>query len=424
MIRTLLPQRHWFPLTIVVTLVLAFLPVGLQATQPAPGADLPTIKLDALDPYRWSLSELFVAPGQTIVITNRGVLSHDFTVPEWGMQVDLPTLEPVEIVVPLDLQPGDQFSFFCSEPGHQANGQKGVVTVVSAEEAIANAATADTRGDSSRVVVETRDNFSWSPSAFSISPGQFIEVRNTGVLEHHFVVDAWNINVTVSAGEVQLVQAPMEITEGEVFTFYCSVPGHQAGGMEGTITVVATAPLEGGPSPGGADRRGEPNIDQFLPDASVLGTGWELVRTGNARSVLANYDNVSAKVFPGEGRGATYVGPSGSRATIVVLPFAPAGIPTNQVEDAVVNVQLLLMVDWDADLRDSSSLNLISPPAGCEVANRQSGITRIYTLPAGSTVCQLRTAGIAIFVAIEGVYGEVSGVAAADQLVIRLLEAA
>jgi len=417
-------RSHGFTITVVVALILTFLPIRAIAAQPAPGAELPTIELDALDPYQWSVSEVFAAPGQTIVITNRGVLAHDFTVPEWGMQVSLPTLEPVEVVVPLDLQPGDQFSFFCSEPGHQANGQEGVVTIISAEDAIARAASTDTGSDSGRVVVETRDNFSWTPSSFTIAADQFIEVRNTGVLEHHFVVDEWNVNVTISAGEVQLVQVPAEVAEGETFTFYCSVPGHQAGGMEGTITIVnAASQLEGGTSPGG-EGSGEPNIDIFVPDASVLGEGWELVRTGNARSVLVDYDNVSTKVFPGEGRGATYVGPSGSRATIVVLPFAPAGVPTNQVEDAVVNVQLLLMSEWNADLRDSSSLNLISPPQGCDVANRQSGITRIYTLPAGSTVCQLRSAGIAIFVAIEGEYQDVSGVAAADQLVLRVLEAA
>jgi len=188
--------------------------------------------------------------------------------------------------------------------------------------------------------------------------------------------------------------------------------------------VIAAPTVDGGPSPGGSGQQGPENIDRFLPDASVLGEGWALVRTGNARAVLANYENVSPKVFPGEGRGATYVGPAGSRLTVVVLPFAPTGVPTNQVEDAILNVQLLLMSEWDADLRDSSSLNLISPPTGCDVANRQSGVTRVYTLPAGSTVCQLRSAGIAIFVAIEGEYEEASGVAAADQLILRLLESA
>lgn len=396
----------------------------VAAIQSAPGTELPVVELDALDPYRWSLSELVVAPGQTIRVTNRGVLTHTFTVREWGIDIELPTLQPVDIVVPSNLQPGSEFTFLCSEPGHQANGQEGTVRIVSPEEILANAAR-DPAGESgSRVVVETRDDFTWSPNAIEVGPGEFIEVRNPGVLEHHFVVDAWDINVTVSSGESTLVQVPADVQEGEVYTFYCSVPGHAPAGMVGTITIVAPAPVEGGSSPGGTGPGGEPNMERFLPDATMLGDGWTLVRTGNARAVVPNYDNISPKVFPGEGRGATYVGPAGSRATIVVLPFTPTGVPTNQVEDAVMNVQLLLMSEWEADLRDSASLNLISPPPGCDVANRAAGVTRIYTLPAGSTVCQLRSAGIAIFVAIEGEYADASGVAAADQLVQRLLQSA
>ena len=417
-------SRHVPALLLVALVMLASMvpPEVTRAAQSAPGAELPVAELDALDPYRWSLSELVVAPGQTIRVTNRGVQAHTFTVLEWGTEVVLPTLEPVEIVVPSTLQPGETFTFLCSEPGHQANGQEGTIRIVSPEEVLA-AAASETQESADRVVLETRDDFSWSPAAFDVVPGQFIEVRNTGVLEHHFVVDDWNINVTVSAGEVQLVQAPADLLEGQAFTFYCSVPGHQAGGMEGTITVVAAAPVDGSGSPG-AEPRGEPNMERFLPDASVLGDGWTLVRTGNARAVIPDYDNISPKVFPGEGRGATYVGPAGSRATILVLPFAATGVPTNQVEDAIINVQLMLMAEWEADLRNDASLNLISPPQGCDVANRASGVTRIYTLPAGSTVCQLRSAGLAIFVAVEGVYQDASGVAAADQLVIRLLEAA
>ncbi len=391
-------------------------------SQSAPGAELPVVLIDALDPYRWSVSELVVAPGQTIRITNRGVMVHTFSVREWGVEVDLPTLEPVEVVVPDWVEPGEQFTFLCSEPGHQANGHEGVLTIVTPEEALARS-TRSTATTVPRMVLETGDDFTWTPPSFDASSGQFIEVRNPGVLQHHFVVDEWDVNVTVSPGDVQLVQVPEDLEPGEVFTFYCSVPGHQALGMEGTITIVEPPQVEEGVSSGGP-RPGVSNVERFLPEASVLGDGWSLVRTGNARAVLPDYDNVSPRVFPGEGRGATYVGPQGSRATVLILPFESSGVPTNQIEDAVLNVQLLLMSEWETDLRNSPALNQISPPSGCDIANRAAGVTRIYTLPAGSTVCQLRTAGIAIFVAIEGEYGDAIGVEAADELILRLLEGA
>jgi hypothetical protein len=63
----------------------------------------------------------------------------------------------------------------------------------------------------------------------------------------------------------------------------------------------------------------------------------------------------------------------------------------------------------------------IPPPQGCDVARRASGIVPILTLPAGSTVCELRNAGVAIFVAVEGEIDGVTGVEAADNLIVRLL---
>jgi len=84
----------------------------------------------------------------------------------------------------------------------------------------------------------------------------------------------------------------------------------------------------------------------------------------------------------------------------------------------------LMMTEWEADLRDGAALSQIAPPSGCDIANRAAGVTRVYTLPAGSTVCQLRSAGIAIFVAVEGEYADWSGIEAADQVVARLLERA
>lgn len=387
--------------------------------------DLPPLELDALDPYRWSLSELVAAPGQTIRITNRGVMAHTFTVREWGMEVTLPTLETVEITVPTDVQPGDEFTFLCSEPGHQALGQEGTIRIVTPEEILASQQGSDPGSTPDRIVLETRDDFSWSLSEIDVVAGQFIEVVNSGVLEHHFVVDEWGINETISAGEIKLVQVPETVEPGQQFTFYCSVPGHRAGGMEGVFTVVkANTDPTGSGGPGGLQRPTEPDLGRFLPGGEELGTGWSLVRSGDARAVIQNYDNISAKVFPGEGRGATYVGPQGSRATIVVLPFSATGVPTNQVDDAIVNVQLLMMSEWETDLRLGSSLNRLAPPSGCDMANRASGVTKVYTLPAGSTVCQLRSAGIAIFVAVEGQYSEWVGVEAADQVVAKLLQGA
>jgi plastocyanin len=407
-------------LALVTVLVATSAPPALAASAHSAilqDADLPPVELDALDEYRWSLTDLQVAPGQVIRITNRGAMEHTFAVAEWGIDVPLPTLQTVEVVVPENLTPGEQFTFFCSEPGHRALGQEGTITIVTPE-AAREAATSSQSASSERILLETSDDFAWSLASIEAEPGQFIEVRNGGVLEHHFVVDEWGVNETISAGELKLIQVPPDVRPGDSFVFYCSVPGHREGGMEGTITIIEPRGDERGDE---SVRRSEADLGRFLPPADALGDGWSLVRTGNARSVLPDYEQASSRVFPGEGRGATYVGPHGSRATVIVLPFSATDAPTNQIEDAVLAVQLMMMAEWDADLRLGAALNEIAPPAGCDTVNRASGVTRIYTLPAGSTVCQLRSAGIAIFVAVEGQYGDWSGVEAADQVVSRVL---
>lgn len=381
---------------------------------------LPPATLDALDGNRWSLTSIDLAPGQTVQITNRGALMHTFLVDEWEIDVEIPSLETVEITVPSDLKPGQQFIFYCDEPGHRALGQWGTITIVTPDQ-IRSAQDPGGEGDSSeRLVIQTGDDYTYTPSDIEVSPGEVIEVQNNGVIQHQFAVDEWQLNETITAGESVLIQIPDSVQPGQTFVFYCTVPGHRAGGMEGNITIVAAEGQEDTPPP----RRDESDLSRFLPPADMLGTGWTQVRTGNARSVLPDYEDVGSRIFPGEGRGAAYVGPNGSRATILVLSFTPEGTPTNQIEDAVLAVQLMMMSEWETDLRVGRAFDSIAPPPGCDVANRASGVTRMYTLPAGSTVCQLRNVGIAIFVSVEGQYADATGVEAADEVLIRLLQRA
>jgi len=290
-------QRFLHLVALILAIVLAVggpvSPAGTTAAAKQDVAALPPVDLDALDPDRWSVSGLQVAPGQTIRVTNRGAQPHTFAVREWGIDVPLPTLETVAIMVPADVRPGDQFTFFCNEPGHQSLGQEGSITVITPEDALAAQPASDTGTSPERIVLETRDDFSWSLPAFEVAAGQFIEVRNTGVLEHHFVVEEWGINETVSSGEIKLVQVPDTVEAGQQFVFYCSVPGHRAGGMVGTITAIpsssATDPANGSDP---NQRRTEPNLDRFLPDAETLGTGWSLVRTGkNPNAGVVEFGN-------------------------------------------------------------------------------------------------------------------------------------
>ena len=416
-------------LTSLLTVLLVLLPwvpaAPTSAEQRvAPNEGLPEIVLDALDNDQWSVQSIVAAPGQTIVITNRGVDRHTFTVAEWGVSVELETLEPVTVTVPTNLTPGETFTFYCSIDNHRDGGQEGTITIVSPEQILAGKAAQASVSTTmrERIVIEARDDFTFSPAEIEIYPGALIEVRNTGAIEHHFVVDEWALNETISPGEITLVHVPTDVTPGDRITFYCSIPGHRASGMEGTAVIVDSPFDDSGQDPAGRqDPARAADLGLFLPDSRTFGEGWTQLRTGNANAVIAGRTDFNVKVFPGEGLGAAYVGPYGSRATVLVMPFSTTTVPVNQVQESVLTIQASMTQAWTTDQLSGENLQRIPPPPGCDVANRASGIAPIFTLPAGSTVCQLRNAGVAIFVAVEGEIDGATGVEAADQLLTRLL---
>lgn len=275
-----------------------------------------------------------------------------------------------------------------------------------------------------RTVVELADDFTISPSDIIAYPGAIIEVRNTGLMEHHFVVAEWTVNVTVSPGTSSLVQVPAHMEPGDSFEVRCTIPGHSASGMSSKILI--DVPPDGAKIPtlqqtGASTRSTVAGMDPFLPPASVVGADWTQLRTGKASSVIAADTDFNIKVCPGEGIGAAYVGPSGSRATVMVMPLQTQTWPPNQVRQAIDSVQLALTKSWATDQLSSVSLQRIDPPMGCDIAYHSSGIVPLLTLPAGSTVCQIRNAGVAIFVTVEGEINELNGVEAADALISRVL---
>jgi plastocyanin len=95
------------------------------AAAPAAGA---AVSVEATDALRFAPDTITVSPGDTITVTNTGVLEHDFVVEELGLKVALPNGEPVEVTIPADAAPGD-YEFFCSVPGHEPAGMKGTLTV-------------------------------------------------------------------------------------------------------------------------------------------------------------------------------------------------------------------------------------------------------------------------------------------------------
>lgn len=385
---------------------------------------LPPFDLDVLEGFVWSTTDVYLAPGQKLVITNRDVARHTFTVTEWGVDLNLPSLMPQEITVPGDVVIGDQYEFFSSVPGDREGGLTGSITIVTEEEIVAGSLLVpDLINDNpeARVRIETRDDFTFQPAIATVGPGTILEIVNTGVISHHFSVEAWDVNQTIAPGKMVLVRVPDDVQVGSSIDFSCSVPGHMQQGMVGVLrvtgnpneitTVIRT-------SDGGTER--PIDLRPFVPAAEALGSGWTQLRAGSSESILGLKD-LNSEVFPYSGLGAVYVGPDGARVTIVVLPLRTDQIPMSQVNDAVRVVQDAMASTWSVDRIASAAWRSVSPPNGCTVSERVSGIVPVITLAGGVTSCQLSGVGLALFVSVEGDYQGRDGVLASDLVVTQVI---
>ena len=84
--------------------------------------------------------------------------------------------------------------------------------------------------------VEAQDALVYAPNVIVVSPGDTIEMINTGAMRHDFVVDALGIKMNLPNGELVQITVPDSAAAGE-YQFYCSIPGHRPAGMTGTLIV-------------------------------------------------------------------------------------------------------------------------------------------------------------------------------------------
>lgn len=80
------------------------------------------------------------------------------------------------------------------------------------------------------------DNLSFEPDELTVPAGEFNVTLTSEDQFHDFVIEEVDGVVEASGGATET--AGFEITEPGEYTFYCSVPGHRQGGMEGTLTVT------------------------------------------------------------------------------------------------------------------------------------------------------------------------------------------
>lgn len=230
--------------------------------------DLNTLNGDAIT--------LTVTPGTTFDMISEGAAEHDFVVDELGIEVPVAPGETTQVTIPDDAAPGE-YKFYCSVPGHEAAGMYGTLLVQeggaaaeepaaeedeAASEEPADDAPAAASGDAAEVgpliaidigwVLGDLNTLNGDQITLTVAPGTTFDMVSEGAAEHDFVVDELDVKVPVAPGETVQVTIPEGAAPGE-YKFYCSIAGHEAAGMVGTLVVEEG----GGPSEAPADEEGE-----------------------------------------------------------------------------------------------------------------------------------------------------------------------
>jgi cytochrome c oxidase subunit 2 len=219
-------------------------PAATPGATPEGGQGSPTAPVELSAPgIAWSTNELTVPQGGVIRLINDGSGGpHNFVIEGYNddAPVDMPPGSQTDWTVPSDLAPGT-YTFYCAVPGHRQAGMEGTITILPPAGGGETPPPAD--GAAAAQTIEMGDiYFGTTELTIPASTDVTITLSNVGASVHNFNIDAKNNESDpgihsgdVSPGESGTVT--VNLPPGTWY-FYCSIPGHEAAGMHGTITVT------------------------------------------------------------------------------------------------------------------------------------------------------------------------------------------
>lgn len=91
------------------------------------------------------------------------------------------------------------------------------------------------------VMVSAPGGFRFEPEALEIRAGEVteFELANLDDQEHTFVISELAVVMLAGAGQTVSTTVAIDPKNTGRLTYFCSIPGHRAAGMEGTIVVRA-----------------------------------------------------------------------------------------------------------------------------------------------------------------------------------------
>lgn len=109
----------------------------------------------------------------------------------------------------------------CGGSGDTAEGGDGAVTA-----------------EDGAVTIQGLDTLKYSAIEITAQPGALEVTLECGeAVNHDFVIEELGDEVVVECAAGETATGTTSELEPGTYTYYCSVPGHRAAGMEGTLTV-------------------------------------------------------------------------------------------------------------------------------------------------------------------------------------------
>jgi uncharacterized cupredoxin-like copper-binding protein len=198
------------------------LAAGAAFGGPAKHTATTTVAVTAGKPseFAFTLSKRTVPAGTVVFrVANRGAVAHDFRI----LGKKTASLAPGKSgTLRLTVTKAGKYAFLCTLPGHAAGGMKGTLTVTKPPTNVA-------------VTAGKPSEFRFTLSKRTVAKGAVtFKVANRGKVAHDFKILGKKTK-RLAVGKTATLRATFR--KAGKYAFLCTLPGHAAAGMKGTLTV-------------------------------------------------------------------------------------------------------------------------------------------------------------------------------------------
>jgi nitrite reductase (NO-forming) len=154
------------------------------------------------------------------------------------IKVDLPAGQTTNVTIDA---PAGTYTFYCSIPGHRQAGMEGTLTVKEgvsppAQPSPAAGGPPESGGEAAQPITVDLVDVAFNPPDITVKANTptTITLTNNGASEHTFTVG--DLCIDEKLAPAQTKEITINAAAGS-YEITCSIPGHAAAGMVGTLTI-------------------------------------------------------------------------------------------------------------------------------------------------------------------------------------------